>query len=417
MTAQKQQSINTDLQGINQLVSEGIIGVTDLVEAMHQRIATLGGVLNHQSPDRTTGLTGFIYRRINQTTNLVTQGIDLAIKTFTPLLPAFKDNPTRQQWLAALNGVIGDHLHATNNPLALAMTWQHQQQTVNPQQVAEQVAHLKGQPLLLIHGLCMNDYLWNRPSHDQSTHDHGQALQQDLALSPIYLRYNTGQAVFDNGQQLAAQLQLFCQQLPADKQLHVLCHSMGGLVMRSAMHVAEQAGDDWSDKLGKVVFLGTPHQGAVLEKTGHLIDYLLSISPYSAPFAKLGQVRSQGIKNLRHGTITHDTITHDTITHDTITHDTITHGTSTGDHQAIQLPAGVNAYALAASTKHTGKQGRQNWLGDGLVSVQSALGEHPKAGREIHFKASHKHTFKQVNHMQLLSDQQVYHTIKSILSS
>ena len=163
------------------------------------------------------------------------------------------------------------------------------------------------------------------------------------------------------------------------------------------MHLAELNGDDWPDKLGKVVFLGTPHQGAVLEKTGHLIDYLLSINPYSAPFAKLGQVRSQGIKNLRHGTITHDTITR--------------------DHQAIQLPAGVNAYALAASTKNTGKQGRQNWLGDGLVSVQSALGEHPKAGREIHFKASHKHTYKQVNHMQLLSDQQVYHTIKSILSS
>ena len=397
MALKKQQTLNNDLRGINQLASEGIIGVTDLVESMHQRIATLGGVLNPQNTERTSGLTGFIYRRIQQTTSLVTHGVDWAIKSFTPWLPALKDNPTRQQWLAVLNGVIGDHLHATNNPLALPMTWQHQHRTLSPQQVAEITSHNNHQPLLLIHGLCMNDYLWRRPSQDPSCHDHGQALQQDLSLSPIYLRYNTGLAVCDNGQRLAAQIQQFCQLLPNDKQLHVLCHSMGGLIMRSAMHLAELNGDDWPDKLGKVVFLGTPHQGAVLEKTGHLIDYLLSINPYSAPFAKLGQVRSQGIKNLRHGTITHDTITR--------------------DHQAIQLPAGVNAYALAASTKNTGKQGRQNWLGDGLVSVQSALGEHPKAGREIHFKASHKHTFKQVNHMQLLSDQQVYHTIKSILSS
>lgn len=397
MALKKQQTLNNDLRGINQLASEGIIGVTDLVESMHQRIATLGGVLNPQNTERTSGLTGFIYRRIQQTTNLVTQGVDLAIKSFSPWLPALKDNPTRQQWLAVLNGVIGDHLHATNNPLALPMTWQHQFHTLSPQQTAEIATQNNRQPLLLIHGLCMNDHLWRRPNHDQSYHDHGHALQQDLGLSPIYLRYNTGQAVFDNGQQLAAQLREFCRHLPADIQLHVLCHSMGGLVMRSAMHLAELNGDDWHKKLGKVVFLGTPNQGAVLEKTGHLIDYLLSINPYSAPFAKLGQLRSQGIKNLRHGTITHDTIT--------------------GEHQAIQLPAGVDAYALAASTKLADKQERQNWLGDGLVCVQSALGEHPKAGREIHFKASHKNTFKQVNHMQLLSDQQVYHTVKSILSS
>ena len=126
MALKKQQTLNNDLRGINQLASEGIIGVTDLVQSMHQRIATLGGVLNPQNTERTSGLTGFIYRRIQQTTNLVTQGVDLAIKSFSPWLPALKDNPTRQQWLAVLNGVIGDHLHATNNPLALPMTCQHQ---------------------------------------------------------------------------------------------------------------------------------------------------------------------------------------------------------------------------------------------------------------------------------------------------
>jgi triacylglycerol esterase/lipase EstA (alpha/beta hydrolase family) len=207
-------------------------------------------------------------------------------------------------------------------------------------------------------------------------------------MTPIYLRYNSGLAVCENGQRLADLLKQWLSQLPADKTPRVLCHSMGGLVMRSALHMAEQAGDDWPARLGEVIFLGTPHQGAVLEKTGSLIDYLLSINPYSAPFAKLGQVRSQGIRNLRLGSIT-------------------------ADHQTIQLPQHVDAFALAGNTRMNDQHG---WIGDGLVSLNSALGKHRNPALAIDFKASNTHIFDQVSHMGLLSDQQVYATIKRIFS-
>ena len=379
--------LNRDLQGISQLTGDGINGVVDLVEAMHQRIASLGGLLNPAEPNRTSGITGFVYRRIRQTSRLVTQGLGRMFDALPEGPLTLGDGRGRQQWLSILNGVLGDHLQLSNNPLAIPMTLQHGQQAISAHQAALLCCADNNQPLLLIHGLCMNDSLWCRQGHD-----HGQALQQDAGMTPIYLRFNSGLAVYQNGQQLAAMLQQFFAHLPADKQLHVLCHSMGGLVMRSAMHLAEQAGENWPERLGKVVFLGTPHQGAVLEKTGNLIDYLLSINPYTAPFAKLGHVRSHGIKNLRHGTIT-------------------------PDHQTIQLPAYVAGYALAASTPVEGHQWHQKWIGDGLVSVDSALGGHQHPEREVRFKNSHKHTFDQVSHMGLLSDPRVYRTIKQILTS
>ncbi len=387
MVTRQQSTLSSDLQGINQLTADGITGVVDLVESMHQRITSLGGTLNTGDLNRTSGITGFVYRRIRQTTHLITGGLGLALRAVPPWQSAVDNSPTRQQWLSILNGVMGDHLQATGNPLALPMSLQYQKQTLTAQQAALASSSESGHPLLLLHGLCMNDWLWRRHGHD-----HGQALHQDAQLTPIYVRYNSGLAVYQNGQQLAALLKQFHADLPADKQLQVLCHSMGGLVMRSAMHVAEQAGDDWPERLGKVVFLGTPHQGAVLEKTGNLIDYLLTINPYTAPFAKLGHVRSHGIKNLRHGTIT-------------------------ADHQTIQLPPGVDGYALAASTPVEGHQWHQKWIGDGLVSVDSALGGHRHPEREVLFRASHKYTFEQVSHMGLLSDQRVYQTLRKIFSN
>ena len=295
----KPNSIQSDLKGINQLAEDGIVGVIDLVESMHQRIFSLGGLLNRGDLNKTTGLTRFIYQTIRTTTQLSIKGIDLALSQFTPASVEFKSSHQRNQWISMLNGVMGDHLTATNNPLALKMSWHHQAASVTPQQMAKRCIELGGQPLLLIHGLCMNDQLWTRNGHD-----HGHELAKTKHIIPIYVRYNSGLAVYQNGQQLAQWLQPFLQALPAKTTCDVLCHSMGGLVMRSAMDIASKNNQTWHNRINKVAFLGTPHQGAVLEKTGNLIDYITSISPYSAPFTKLTKVRSHGIKNLRHGTVT-----------------------------------------------------------------------------------------------------------------
>ncbi len=385
-TMNHSQKPQQDLKGLNQLTHDGIIGVVDLVEAMHQRISTLGGILNQGDLNKTTGLTGFIYNTIRQTTALSIKGIDLALATFSPMVSKSKQSQTNETWRSILNGVLGDHLANTNNPLALTMTWHHQDQELTPVEVAELCNEQSGQPLLLIHGLCMNDRMWRREGHN-----HGVQLQQTNHMIPIYLRYNSGLAVYDNGLLLEHLFKQFFNALNPEKSCDVLCHSMGGLVLRSAMHVAQETSNEWYKRLGKAVFLGTPHQGAVLEKTGNVIDYLISINPYSAPFAKLGHKRSHGIKNLRHGTIT-------------------------ADHQTIQLPKGVDCYAFAASTQDNAHQKHQQWIGDGLVSVDSALGGHKHPEREVLFKKSQKRVVENVSHMGLLSDPHVFRLLQEIYS-
>lgn len=50
-----------------------------------------------------------------------------------------------------------------------------------------------------VHGLCMNDLQWHRKGHD-----HGAALAEALGFTPLYLRYNSGLHVWDNGLAVAA---------------------------------------------------------------------------------------------------------------------------------------------------------------------------------------------------------------------
>src|SRR4029453_1583503 len=82
--------------------------------------------------------------------------------------------------------------------------------------------------------------------------------------------------------------------------------SMGGLVARSASYHGRLARHDWLRSLRRLIFLGTPHHGAPLERGGHRLDYVMELSPYVAPFTRLGKARSAGITDLRYGNITMD---------------------------------------------------------------------------------------------------------------
>ena len=376
--------MSSDLKGLNQLSKEGVLGVVDVVEAMHQRIFSMGGILNQGDINKTSGLTGLIYQVIRKTAHFSSKGINLALAKFSPLLPTPSNQQFRQQWVSILNGVLGDHLVESQNPLAIEMTLVYQGKTVTPQQAAEICANQPGNPLLLIHGLCMNDYLWRREQHD-----HGHALHESLGLTPVYLRYNSGLPVYQNGQQLAGILTDFINALPKHKSAQLLCHSMGGLVMRSAMHVAELQTANWLNELGKVVFLGTPHQGAVLEKAGQKLDYVISISSYSAPLVKMTQSRSQGIKDLSHGYVSKD-------------------------HKMVPIPDQIKSYAIAGSTQEQANDGHHKIVGDGLVSVPSALGHHIKGHKLLNILPANQFIIQNVGHMGLLSSHQVFKQLQLI---
>src|SRR5205809_789367 len=89
---------------------------------------------------------------------------------------------------------------------------------------------------------------------------HIRRVTRVVGYSPVNTRYNSGQHVSVNGRLLAAELERLTSTWPVEvEEIAILAFSMGGLVARSACHVAEQAGHRWRQRLASMVFLGTPH--------------------------------------------------------------------------------------------------------------------------------------------------------------
>ena len=387
----------SDIRGAGNLALDAVTGITDLVEALHHKILSLGGILGRPDQTRTTGITGMVYRNIRTVSTAAGNSIDLLLKQFSSLLGEKCSSPEREVVLAALNGVLGDHLAAGNNPLSIPMQFRRKGVpiTVGDQAFEQDLRQSNGKIALMVHGSCMNDLQWNSRGHD-----HGAALAHDLGYLPVYLHYNTGLHISQNGLNFSDLIQVLIDQLPEPTELVIIAHSMGGLVSRSACHYGKIAGHSWLDQLQKIIFLGTPHHGAPLERAGNKIDILLEISPYSAPFSRLGKIRSAGITDLRYGNILEE---------DWKGRDRF----SSGDQRKpVPLPAGVQCYTIAAATgKPLGRLG-DPLIGDGLVTVNSALGRHKNTDRTLLFPETHQWIVRDMNHMDLLNQPEVYETLK-----
>jgi pimeloyl-ACP methyl ester carboxylesterase len=360
-----------DIRGASRLAIAGIAGIVDIVEAMHGNIAAIPLVRRADAAGtRTRGLTGIVYRSIRGVVGLVGHSLDALLERLAPLLGERSNWRGRDRFLAALNGVLGDYLAATGNPLATPMTLH-----VGPGAAAD-----TGKVAVLIHGLCLDESSWRRGGHD-----YGAALARDLGYSTLYVRYNSGRSISANGRELAERLEAWAKASPvAVTQVALIGHSMGGLVARSACRFAELADHQWRRRVRHAVFLGTPHHGAPLERGGHWADLLLGASRYTAPLARLGKVRSAGITDLRHGS-------------------------------SLPLPEGVACYAIAATTSKA-KKGVSELFGDGLVTVASALGRNDDAERNLPFDASRQWVARGVGHLGLLGNAAVYARIRGWLA-
>ena len=186
--------------------------------------------------------------------------------------------------------------------------------------------------------------------------------------------------------------------------LVLLGHSMGGLVARSACHYSEQPpAGMWRSKLTKLVCLGTPHHGAPLERGGNGLQVLAGFNRYIAPLGRLGKLRSAGITDLRYGAFLDEHWSG---------RDRFEPGGDT--REVVDLPAGVTCYALAGTMSI---RGRHHPLGDGLVTVASALGRHRDPRRALDFPAENTYLVTGTGHIELLGNPEVYRTLKSWLAA
>jgi pimeloyl-ACP methyl ester carboxylesterase len=393
---------NSDLRGAVRLATDATAGLTDLVEAMHERIARVPGLSTAALDGRAGGISGLVYKTIRGATRVVGGSIDALLRLLAPALSPDDSSPEREAIVAALNGVLGDYLAASSNPLATAMSLHGGGKQLSPQaaELAAQLPQCGGRVLVLLHGLCMNDLQWSREGHD-----HGAALSRDLAFTPVYLRYNSGLHISINGHALAQQLEFLLQAWPhAVERLVLLGHSMGGLLARSALHYGQQAGHRWPERLDDLVFLGTPHHGAPLERAGHWVDLVLGATPYAAPFARLGKVRSAGITDLRHGNVVDD---------DWVGRNRFAHGPDR--RQPVALPHNVRCFAAAACVGLQSDDLKGRMLGDGLVPLDSALGRHADPARALVFPDDRQWVGYGMNHLELLNRSEVYAQVRQWL--
>lgn len=401
---QKKRHIHpSDIRALARLATDATVGLTDLVEAVHHTVTRLPGSAVVPAPVRTRSITGFVYRTVRGVARMAGGGIDMLLAQLLPYLGEHDSSPQREAVLAALNGVFGDHMAHTGNALAIPMRLRLNGQPLRLEREALRTAipDAGGRILVLAHGLCMNDLQWRRLGHD-----HGAALARELGYTPLYLHYNSGLHVSANGRALAHLLEKLVQEWPQPvEQLAILGHSMGGLVARSACHYGTAANHAWLKQLRKLVFLGTPHHGAPLERIGNWVHGMLQATRYAAPFARLGRVRSAGITDLRHGNL---------LDEDWSGRDRFARAPDA--RQPLPLPPGVQCYTIAATLGKTVGSLRDRMLGDGLVPLDSALGIHQQAERRLSFPPAQQWVACETGHMDLLSSPQVYARLRGWLA-
>jgi pimeloyl-ACP methyl ester carboxylesterase len=374
------------LKGLTKLVIQATKGTTDLVETMHSTIERAHLPLGESRAATTSGITGLVYKSIRGGTQLVGTSLDYAMQTVIPLL---NDEliPSRKKdvFLSIINGVYGDRLLLTDNELALGMQFFHQNQAIDSQ-LSSNLKSPSTKIMLFIHGLCMSHHCWESGGENLSS-----KMAETLGYTPVYLDYNTGRCIADNGLELAIQLEKLVDIWPVNvSNITIVGHSMGGLVARSASYYGEKNNCRWLHINKTLVSIGTPHAGAPLEKVASALENLMQLSPYAIPFVRLTKIRSQGIENLRYGEIT------------------------TSD-KFVPLPIDVEYFALAATLNKQQKFTTEKFIGDGLVTPDSAFGQGQDSSSTLLIPAENKRLIYELGHNEMLTDAGVFQQLETWL--
>lgn len=311
--------------------------------------------------------------------------------------------------IAALNGFAGDRLVQAGNPLATAMGVRQGGREVPAEPEALAAAFPDASPRLavFVHGLACNEAAWRfyseRHYGDRET-TYGSRLQAEHGHTPVYVRYNSGRHVSENGRDLARLLDAVVRSWPVEvEELVLVGHSMGGLVIRSGCHYAQEAAAAWTGRVRHVVYLGSPHAGAPLEKAVNAIAWLLGVDDVTRPFADVLNRRSAGIKDLRFGSLLETDWSGADL--DELLFD------RTGP--VLPLP-GARHYFVAATVTRDPRHPLGVAVGDLLVRGRSASG---RRLRHVRFPLEHGRHFGAMNHLALLNHPDVYAELRRWLGT
>jgi hypothetical protein len=304
--------------------------------------------------------------------------------------------------LAVLNGAIGDYLARTGNGLAtemavLARVGDDAPLSLDRASVAGALGD-RATPRLavFVHGLMCTETIWEMPDGT----DYGTRLAQDAGYTPLYLRYNSGLAIADNGARLAVTLDALVEAYPTPiEEIVPIGYSMGGLVVRSSCHVATQAGSSrWLPLVKRAVYLGTPHNGAPLERVGRTVARVLRAidDPYTRLVAEIADLRSSGVKDLGHADLRYE--------------DRVEGPRLRDPRHPVPLLPSIRHYLAAGSLS------ADPWLtmlfGDAMVPVSSATAGLADGTRDV-LPPDHIKVFPGLSHLMMTRDPHIYEAVRA----
>ncbi len=241
------------------------------------------------------------------------------------------NNAKHQHWgrvgRSVLNGFIGDYLEKENNPLAIKMGFYHRRRRlILDEHLAQQVDFpLTNRVVIFVHGLTNLETIWDYPLPEDAqdgdlvdnyiesyfdfrglndSENYGQKLQADFSYTPFFVRYNTGLSIEKNARELSKLIKQLCSVYPIEiDELMLVGFSMGGLLLRQAQSNALESEASWLKILSKCIYIGSPHEGAFLEKIGYFTGEVFRQIPksYMNQWADWIDAGSEGINSLKHG--------------------------------------------------------------------------------------------------------------------
>lgn len=314
--------------------------------------------------------------------------------------------------LSVFNGVIGDYLDAHGNPLATKMGFYAQRKRVSLSH--ESLTHypyaLNGKLVVMLHGLTNLETIWNISKEGDAEDDnYGTRIHHRYGHTPFFLRYNSGLEIKANGLSFSQAMSELIEAYPEPiEEVVLIGFSMGGLIIRHALHDASLAHLPWVKKVAQTYYLGSPHEGAPLEKFGTIASSVLRQMPqaYISHWADVVDVRSRGIKDLKHGLVADEfACTHNYAQNHNLM-----------DDDCVHVPESIgSAYGFPPQIRHhfvSGSVGKENQtvlnflVGDIMVRTPSALPEGAPDGSP----AAH---FFGVPHLKLANSESVYVQLES----
>ena len=316
--------------------------------------------------------------------------------------PALSTSPRGSAVIAAVTGLRGDALEAEGSPLShpMAVRVDGEPVALDPDSLREAFPDAGQRLVVFVHGLMTTEFSWSLGGREP----YGARLARELDCTPVYVRYNTGRHISENGSSLSELLEELVSAWPNDaEQIALVGHSMGGLVARSACCHAAEEGADWAGLVTHSVSLGSPHMGAPLEQAVHVLSACLAALPETRPFANFLRRRSGGIRDLRQGSLVDDDW-----------RDSDPDALRGAACAEIPLLEGATHCFVSAAITRSERHPLGRLLGDTLVLVPSASGR--SRTRRIPFEDEYGMHLGAATHFTLLNHPAVYERLRDWLA-